>query len=339
MAALALVLSSCSRAPAPVLNPADWSAFKARFIRADGRVVDDAKGGRTHSEGQGYGMLFAVAFDDRATFERIWRWTQKHLQVRDDYLFAWLWDDQEGRVIDTNNATDADLIIGWALMRAARHWSAQEYRLAASRIFDSLASLRIRVNGRLFLLPAAKGFYDADKLVLNPSHFVLPAYRELAEVDTHLDWHALYVDALALLKASRWGEWQLPPDWLDLRQGGRPWKKRPPYFSYDAIRIPLFAAWAGETELLQPYLELWAPFSMRVRQPDIVDLETGFVHLRQGFHAVDAIRRLCQHAAKGDAEPGGFRWDKHASYYSASLYLLSQMAWNELDLNRGSEGR
>jgi len=341
MAALALVVASCSREPAPaLLDPADWAAYKAHFILADGRVRDDAQPGRAHSEGQGYGMLFAVAFDDRPTFDRIWQWTRSHLQVRDDYLFAWLWDAERERVLDTNNATDGDVIIAWALMRAARHWSDARYRHAANQILASLAALRIRVNGRLFLLPAAHGFYDENKLVLNPSHFILPAYRELAAVDKHLDWQALYADAVALLQHSRQGEWQLPPDWMDLRQGGRPWQARPPYFSYDAIRVPLFAAWVGERTLLAPALDFWAQFSMRDKQPDIVDLRTGFVHLRHGFLAVDAIRRLCEHALHDERHvaPRSFPWSERSSYYNASLYLLSRMAWYELDLTKGREG-
>ena len=42
-----------------------WRAYKARFVTAQGRVVDTANGLVSHSEGQGYGMLLAVAADDR----------------------------------------------------------------------------------------------------------------------------------------------------------------------------------------------------------------------------------------------------------------------------------
>ena len=48
-----------------------WSAYKARFVRSEGRVVDDANGGISHSESQGYGLLLAYLAGDRVAFETI----------------------------------------------------------------------------------------------------------------------------------------------------------------------------------------------------------------------------------------------------------------------------
>jgi len=339
VAALALV--SCDREPAPsLLQQADWLAYKEHFISEDGRVLDNGQAQNSHSEGQGYGMLLAVAFDDRATFQRVWQWTRTHLQVRNDYLFAWLWSAKEDRVADENNATDGDVMIAWALQRAARRWSDDAYRTSAEQIVHSLASLQIRVNGKLFLLPGKQGFYSDEELVLNPSHFVLPAFRELAGLDQHMDWPGLYRDALDLMRKNRFSEWKLVPDWVDMRQGGRPWSRREAYFSYNAIRIPLFAAWVGAVDVLSPYVDFWRQFSMREKQPDIVDLRTGFVHLRRSFLSVDAIRRLCEHVAHPEqtVELRRFVWNEKTNYYDASLYLLSRLAWHEFDLAREGEG-
>jgi endo-1,4-beta-D-glucanase Y len=41
------------------IAPEDWAAYRDRFVMADGRVVDDANGGISHSESQGYGLLLA----------------------------------------------------------------------------------------------------------------------------------------------------------------------------------------------------------------------------------------------------------------------------------------
>lgn len=49
-------------------TPAFWQSYKARFVTAQGRVVDTGNGNISHSEGQGYGMLLAVAANDRETF-------------------------------------------------------------------------------------------------------------------------------------------------------------------------------------------------------------------------------------------------------------------------------
>src|SRR6202165_1049809 len=68
-----------------------WRQYKDRFVKSEGRVVDNAKGGISHSEGQGYAMLIAERLDDRPTFEAIWKWTQNNSLVRGDSLAAWGW--------------------------------------------------------------------------------------------------------------------------------------------------------------------------------------------------------------------------------------------------------
>ena len=70
----------------------NWQLFRTRCITADGRVIDAENGGVSHSEGQGWGMLFAVAFDDRRTFDRILNWTAGNLRRPRDALHAWRYD-------------------------------------------------------------------------------------------------------------------------------------------------------------------------------------------------------------------------------------------------------
>ncbi|MEQ4600202.1 MAG: glycosyl hydrolase family 8, partial [Methylobacteriaceae bacterium] len=91
-------------------DDAAWRAYRSRFITEQGRIVDTANGLISHSEGQGYGMLLAVAAGDRPTFERIWGWTRANLMVRSDELLAWRWaPDHRPAVSDMNNATDGDI--------------------------------------------------------------------------------------------------------------------------------------------------------------------------------------------------------------------------------------
>ncbi|MBN9058080.1 MAG: endoglucanase, partial [Rhizobiales bacterium] len=67
----------------------DWKTYSDRFVAPNGRVIDDANGDISHSEGQGYGLLLAFAADDRAAFERIWSFTRTELLLRDDGLAVW----------------------------------------------------------------------------------------------------------------------------------------------------------------------------------------------------------------------------------------------------------
>ncbi len=42
-----------------------WESYKARFFKPEGRIVDTGNGGVSHTEGQGFAMLMAVANDDK----------------------------------------------------------------------------------------------------------------------------------------------------------------------------------------------------------------------------------------------------------------------------------
>ena len=161
-------------------SEANWRSYLARFVTADGRVVDTANGGVSHSESQGYGMLLAVAAGDRSTFERIWGWTRANLMTRDDALLAWRWEpNQRPAVADMNNATDGDLLVAWALTEAAEGWSDASYRTAARRLAVEIGRKLIvhTAEGTQLLLPALAGFSAedvADGPVINLSYYLFP---------------------------------------------------------------------------------------------------------------------------------------------------------------------
>ena len=72
-----------------------WEGFVEQFVSPSGRVIDYYQQEISHSEGQGYSMLLAVAANDRNSFARMWKWSGKELQVRQsDALFAWSWGER-----------------------------------------------------------------------------------------------------------------------------------------------------------------------------------------------------------------------------------------------------
>ncbi len=126
---------------AGTIDAADWTAFKNRFIRDDGKLVDSFSA-ISHSEGQGYAMLLAIAADDRAMFDKIWAWTRANLKRNEDSLLAWNWKPTlggpGGAIGDSNDATDGDILVAWALHRAARQWQAPSYDDAARPIAEDV---------------------------------------------------------------------------------------------------------------------------------------------------------------------------------------------------------
>lgn len=308
----------------------NWAEYKARFIVA-GRVIDTANGDVSHSEGQGFGMLLAVANDDQPAFDDLWHWTQEHLAIRPDGLAAWRWDPAASPPVgDLNNATDGDLLIAWALARAGAQWRDTGYTEAAATIAATIRTTLLRTaDDRTFLLPGAVGFEHPDRIVLNPSYMVLPAFAALDAVDPSPTWRALYDTGLALLEEARFGEHQLPPDWLELPASGQSSPRLAAGFEqrygFEAVRLPLYLSWAGETgALLRPFLDLQGAFATKPFVPAWLDLTSDATAPYAASQGVAAIAALAAGQARlPDLDPA-------ASYYSASLLMLARAAQRDI---------
>ncbi|MBX9761123.1 MAG: cellulase, partial [Beijerinckiaceae bacterium] len=198
--------------------PQAWQAYKQRFISNTGRVIDTANGQISHSEGQGYGMLLAVAANDRAMFDRLWSWTRANLMVRDDQLIAWRWTPgQRPPITDMNNATDGDILVAWALAEAAELWADVSYRAAGRRIAVEIArkTVMFKTGKGALLLPGVQGFSASERPdgpVINLSYYVFPAFARLSSVAPEVDWNGLIQSGLDYVKDMRFGEAKLPSD-------------------------------------------------------------------------------------------------------------------------------
>lgn len=314
---------------------AEWNSYEARYITPQGRVIDTGNGGVSHSEGQGYGMLLAVAHGDRARFQAVWDWTRENLQVRDDKLFAWRWEPRPGKVTDTNSASDGDILIAWALARAADTWNDDGLRAEAVAISQTVRETLIRkVDGQTVLLPGPEGFETNGVVVVNPSYWVFPAFEALDEIDPSSVWGELAETGRELLRSSRFGAFLLPPDWLELTGAEhRLPADFPTEFGYNAMRIPLYLAWAGQDEdaLMEPYQRFWSQFDGRDAVPATVNLKTGRFSsepLSRGGYAVLLLTRFGKDAP--DNLPAMLpSLDRGDDYYSATLLLLSKLAFKE----------
>nr|WP_244977862.1 glycosyl hydrolase family 8 [Aureimonas jatrophae] len=326
--------------PALVVEAGDyllggWELYSSRFVTPEGRIVDDDNGSISHSEGQGYGMLLAVAAGDRERFQRIWAWTQQELFVRDDELAAWRWDPSATpRVTDRNDATDGDILIAWALLRAAERWGEDDWRHRARRIADAVAEHAVQPAGRLsVLMPAVSGFAASDQVdgpVVNLSYWVFPAIGELETISPKLAKADLRRSGLELARAARFGRDALPTDWISL--AGRqpaPAQAFAPTFSYNAVRVPLYLAWEGENgrALLEPYLDAWAGES--AAGPHVVDVANDLRANRLDAPGYEAISDLVACALTERPASDRTRNFVPTTYYPSTLHLLSLMAFAE----------
>lgn len=329
--------------PAAASGPEEWSAFKARFVTDDGRVVDIGNKSISHTEGQGYAMLCAAVFDDQPTFRLVWQWTRDHLPRRPDGLFPWRWTPAAGgggAVTDPNNATDGDIVIAWALARAAARWNDAGLRGESAALAKAILDAAVRRIGSLtVLLPGASGFERKDAVVLNLSYWIFPAFPALDAVAPSPLWAALGASGTRLIAAARFGTWELPPDWLQLALDGSPERRLsqrlkpasgfPPTFGYDAIRVPLYLVWGGVAgrEYLDPFVRLWSRYPSSADIPARIDLATGVASpypLSRGGQAIVAlVRRAAGSSSAMTPDIGLLPSD---DYYSSALLLLARIA-------------
>ncbi|MGM0983718.1 MAG: glycosyl hydrolase family 8 [Pseudomonadota bacterium] len=325
---LALGLATLLASPWALAVDGGWPTYQSRFITAEGRVVDTGNGNISHSEGQGWGMLLAVAHDDRATFERLWQWTRQHLTRPHDALFAWRYDPRATPpVADSNNASDGDLFIAWALQLAADRWQQRGYASASRTIRDDIASRLIRRQaGMTLLLPGAAGFEQGDALDLNLSYWFMPALVDFAVLEPQGPWQALIDSGQQLLEEARFGRYRLPTDWLRLGPDGEPapapdW---PPRFGFDAVRIPLYFRWAGlgEAEGLGAIQAFWED---PAHQPPAAWIDV-FTEERAPYIASRGVRAIANLAEPYRTRPENAAPLAEEDYYSASLLLLTRLA-------------
>jgi endo-1,4-beta-D-glucanase Y len=217
-AGLTAAAAGCSSAGAGASPPQQAAArFLAGYVRPDGRVARLDQGGDTVSEGQAYGMLLAEAAGDHGAFARIWAWARDHLQQADG-LFAWH-ANAAGKVIGQQPASDADLLIAWALLRyhgpGAVTWHRDGHRVA-----DAILAHEVTTGPGGTPVLAAGPWATGRPASLNPSYWSLAALQGLARLTGDQAWHRLALGAVAMVgELTRNGN-VLPPDWAELTAAG-----------------------------------------------------------------------------------------------------------------------
>jgi endoglucanase len=328
---IGLALLSCAAAA----SAADWKTYQQTFVSADGRVVDFFQNSISHSEGQGYGLLLALMNGDRAAFDRIFRWTADNLQVRRDSLFAWSWGQRPNggwNVIDYNNASDGDILIAFALLKASDRWGHAPFREAALRIVRDLRlHLAVTVDDFQLIAPAYFGFNGRGGNVFNTGYLVLPALAAFAKAEDAPFWKRILRDSQRLLQKAAFARLKLPADWVALESGEvTVAAARSPFFGYEAIRVPLYLAWHDSGDTLSGFGDYLEFVERAGYLPSRVNLVDGTVAVEQapaGFYAVMGLcaQRLGRSvlAQKLFQDAGSKIAGEPKDYYSNTLFLLA----------------
>jgi endoglucanase len=331
-----------------------WENFKQHLISDDGRVIDASSPQQiTTSEGQSYGLFFALVANDRKSFDRLLTWTRNNLADGDlgAHLPAWQWGrDKDGQwgVLDGNNASDADLWIAYSLLEAGRLWRRPDYLALGNHLLwrSAAQTLRKLPGLGLMLLPGDAGFESSQGWRLNLSYLppqllsrfalIAPVWAEVAQNSRRL-----------LIEGSPKG---LAPDWLT-------WHAGQVFFpdaksaegSYDAIRVYLWvgmlATDASERTVLLDHFKPMIEATARLGYvPEHVDSGTGksMGSGPVGFSA--ALLPLLASDASAAAALSAQREHLRQSapladaYYNQSLVMFGQ-GWDEHRYRFDKDGR
>ena len=327
-----------------------WNAFKKDYLSDGGRVIDPSDARKiTTSEGQSYGLFFALAANDRPGFDKILTWTEDNLAEGDlaAHLPAWLWGkkgEAEWTVLDTNSASDADIWIVWSLFEAGRLWKAPRYTALAQGLLKQIVSEEVvNVPGLgSMLLPGKIGFAEKESWRFNPSYLPPQVAQYLTRFGA--PWTTLRETNLRLLLET--APKGFSPDWVSYEKS-RGWNLKPEnklVSSYDAIRVYLWVGMMHDSDLQKKrLLARFKPMAALTAKngvpPEKVNVTTGAAQGSgaTGFSAAllpfmqnrDAQAVLRQRVA--DNFPGS------DAYYSYVLTLFGQ-GWDEHRFRFTSQG-
>lgn len=298
-----------------------WAQYREQFVLPTGRVIDNGNDNISHSESQGYGMLLATINNDRQAFDSLARWTAETLFRSDVGLHAWKYNPRTlNPVADPNNATDGDILIAWALSRAAQQWGVPAYAQRARRIRQAIRSqLVVERAGRMVLLPGLQGFANQNRVVVNPSYYIWSALDAFAALDGEAVWAQVIEDGNTLLTEARFGPLSLPVDWFQIDSRGEiaPATDKPPLFGFDAIRVPLYAAAGRRLALTERVVAWWKTYTDYGRPIpawiNVITGETAPYGLSEGGLAI--VGRTT-----GSEQPDDLAQD----YYAATLQMLAR---------------
>ena len=339
-----------------------WESYTKGFMDDQGRIIDRTAGDRTTSEGQAYGMFFALVDNDKPKFEKLLRWTEANLAGGDltSRLPAWEWGHTstgEWKIRDDNPASDADLWLAYTLLEAGRLWHDPRYenmgRLVAKRISNEEIALVPGLGTAL--IPGPHGFHPDDQTyILNPSYMPLPVLTYFAKSMPDGPWGGV-IETLPQILARQVGN-GFAMDWVSgspagVRAVAPPAEptagSREPQAggSYDSIRVYLWLGIAesgtrGQRDMLAQVSGMASYLKTSVTPPLEVDAMGAVVHASgpAGFSAavvpylqavgMKPAAKLQQDRLIASQDPVTGLYGHPGEYYDQNLALFST-GWTE----------
>jgi endo-1,4-beta-D-glucanase Y len=235
------VRNGCTAAISDATLNEEYTKWKAAYVKdcstSQSRVqaggsAQGSESSETFSEGIGYGMLLAVSFNDKVTFENLWSY---YKAARNEHgLMNWKMNACTGKYYDANGASDGDLDTAMALVKGDRLWGG--FDVDANALLDAIHQFETMPCGaQTVLRPGDAWGLECSTGSLNPSYFSPAYYRAFAiyQPSEASFWNGFADDTVKLLLAYQedaggalMGEWSYTDRLADTSYG------------YNACRTP-----------------------------------------------------------------------------------------------------
>ena len=228
-----------------------WKSYVAGFMDNQMRVIDHDAGDRTTSEGQAYGMFFALVASDRSHFDGLLRWTEQNLAGGDlsANLPGWLWghgQNNQWGLLDKNSASDADIWMAYTLLEAGKAWNEPRYTKIGTALAHHIAAQEVADVPGLgtTVMPGPTGFQHGSSYRLNASYVPLQLVLGLSHFVPDGPWQKVAASIPTLVQDS--SPHGFVSDWTEFKTAAG-LQATPSVGSYDAIRVYLWAGMLDKT--------------------------------------------------------------------------------------------
>lgn len=223
--------------------------------------VYDTGSGDVRTEGMSYGMMISVQLNHREEFDKLWRWSKKHMAFEDpdmDGYFCWHCT-ADGEKLPGHNASDGEIYYATALFMAANRWNEPSYAEEARQLLRKFCDkdpatgiypLYDKETKRPCFVPNEEVHWFSD-----PS-YALPAFLEIwkERADTNqIYWGEVAQANRDLLVDASHPVTGLYPDYCLMDGTPYLWQKAgypTDWFFYDAVRcamnIGMDSHWYGK---------------------------------------------------------------------------------------------
>lgn len=182
----ATVLNGCTATISDATLDDEYQKWKSAYVKDCSSTLSRVQAGgsapgsessETFSEGIGYGMLLAVSFNDRKTFDNLWAYYKAARNTHG--LMNWKMNACTGNYYDANGASDGDLDTAMALVKGDRLWGG--YTTDANALIDAIHEFEtMPCSGQTLLRPGDAWGLECTTGSLNPSYFSPAYYRAFA---------------------------------------------------------------------------------------------------------------------------------------------------------------